>query len=202
MQLLLKRHLNTVIFVSALILLSLPAYIVMTRDGGIGGAVPGNLGRIDSDAEIAIEQFHFTEREGGERKWEIWAERAERFLGQGRVHMEHVRMEYLPKGGGRVELSGRVGDYYEEDKRVVLSGNVTVKTGSGYTLYATRLAWEEPTQRVVSDEPVRLVTAGYVLQGDRMIFRTDLQSLEVAGNVRTIITPAHSTQPLSPGSQP
>jgi LPS export ABC transporter protein LptC len=193
MQILLKRHLNTLIFVTALAVVSLPAYILMTRGGGIGRDVAVNPSRIDSDAEIAIEQFHFTEREKGERKWEIWAERAERFLGEARVHMEQVRVEYLPKAGGRVHLAGRVGDYYEDERRVVLSGDVEVKTDSGYTLYAARLTWEEPEQRVVSEEPVRLVNAGYVLWGDRMVFRTDLQTLEVTGSVRTVITPVRTS---------
>ncbi len=192
LQILLRRHFNTLIFVTALAVVSLAAYILMMRGGGIGRDVAVNPSHIDSDAEIAIEQFHFTEREEGKRKWEIWAERAERFLGEARVHMEQVRVEYLPKAGGWVHLAGRVGDYYEDERRVELSGDVEVETDSGYTLYAARLTWEEPEQRVVSEEPVRLVNAGYVLWGDRMVFRTDLQTLEVTGSVRTVITPVRT----------
>ncbi len=197
----LKRHLNTLIVASALVLLAWPAYYLMTRGGGTDPEGVENPGRIESDAEIAIEQFHFTEREEGARRWEIRAERAERFLGEGRVHMEQVRMEYLPKAGGRVQLSGRVGDYYEDAKRVDLSGDVEVTTDSGYTLYADRLTWEEPEQRVVSEEPVTLVTSGYVLRGDRMVFHTDAQTLEVTGRVQTVITPARGPRVPSVGNR-
>ncbi|MEK6776105.1 MAG: LPS export ABC transporter periplasmic protein LptC [bacterium] len=149
-------------------------------------------------ADLSIQKFHFTERGSGEQKWEIWAERAERFLDRSQVHMDQVRVEYPMSEGGWVHLSGLLGDYFEKEKRVELSGNVQVVTDSGYTLYADRLVWEKDKNLISSEKPVRLVTAGYMVSGDRMTFRTDLRKVELIGGIKTVITPGAQAEGKKP----
>ncbi len=144
---------------------------------------------VKSFADLSIHKFHFTEREKGKRKWEIWAEQAERFLNRDWVHLEQVKVEFLLDEGGWVHLSGRFGDYFEKEKRIELTGDVQVQTDSGYTLYADHLVWEEHEKLIRSEKPVRMVTARYVVEGERMSYQTDSRKLELVGGIRMVITP-------------
>jgi len=140
-------------------------------------------------AEVSFRKFHFTEREEGKRKWEIRADRAERFLKNSKVHMDQVKIEVLLNKGDVLRLAGRTGDYWEKKQRVVLRGNVTVRSDSGYTLHAKQLVWEAKKGLLSSDQPVRLRMDREEVRGDRMRYRPDRKQLEVEGHVRVVILP-------------
>lgn len=172
----------------AIFVVLLPLYFYKTGGGRIEKVVKEVRHIIETSAEVAFEEFHFTEREKGERKWEVWADRAERFTNDARVHFDGVRMEFLLKAGDWSRLTGREGDYFENDKRVVVSGDVKVETDSGYSLYADRMVWEAQEGVLRSDAPVRLLTAQYMVRGDRMVFRAEERKVEVEGGVRAVIS--------------
>jgi len=175
-------------FAALAVLVSLPIFFLMLREGAFrqrGDIVQAPKTR----ADLSIRKFHFTERGNGEQKWEIWAERAERFLDRSQVHMDQVRVEYPLNQGGWVHLSSLLGDYFEKEKRIELSGDVQVVTDSGYTLYADRLVWEKEKNLISSEQPVKLVTSGYRVSGGRMSYRTDLRKVELTGGIQTVITP-------------
>ena len=169
----------------------------MSREGQFKEGLSSVQG-LKTRADLSIRKFHFTERGNGDQKWEIWAERAERFLDRSQVHMDQVRVEYPLHEGGWVHLSGLFGDYFEKEKRVELSGDVQVVTDSGYTLYADRLVWEKEKNLISSEEPVRLVTAGYMVSGGRMSYRTDLRKVELIGGIQTVITPGTQEERKKP----
>lgn len=176
-------------FVLMLVLSLLTFYFMALRKGEVIKGVKELRERIANHAEVSFRKFHFTEREEGERKWEIWADRAERFLNEARVHMSQVKIEVLMEDGNVVRLTGRTGDYWEKKQRVVLSGDVMVQSDSGYTLYAKKLTWEADKDLLSSDEPVRLKTARQMARGDRMRYRPNRKKLEVEGHVRVVILP-------------
>jgi LPS export ABC transporter protein LptC len=180
-----KKHL----FIFLLVLVvSVPFLLFTAKEESVKG-VTAIKQDIISLADLSIHKFHFTEREKGKRKWEIWADRAERFLSRDLVHMDRVKVEFLLDEGGWVHLSGRLGDYFEKEKRIELSGDVQVQTDSGYTLYADQLVWEEKQKRISSEKPVRMVTERYVIEGERMSYQTDSKKLNLVGGIRTVIYP-------------
>jgi len=177
------------IFALVLILSLATLYFQVIRKGEVMKGVQELQERIKSQADVSFRKFHFIEREEGERKWEIWADRAERFQGEARVHLDQVKIEVLMTGGNVVRLTGQKGDYWEKQQRVVLSGNVMAQNDSGYTLYAKKLDWEAGKGLLSSDDRVRLTTARHVAGGDRMRYWPDREKLEVLGHVRVEIAP-------------
>lgn len=92
------RKRNPVVLFLVLLVLSVPLSLFLTRKSMIREAAPKGQERRER-ADLSIQKFHYTEREKGEQKWEIWADRAERFLGASMVHMDQVRMRYLLNDG-------------------------------------------------------------------------------------------------------
>lgn len=181
------RKRSPVVLFLVLLVLSVSLSLFLTRKGLIREAAPKGQERRER-ADLTIQKFHYTEREKGEQKWEIWADKAERFLGTSMVHMDQVRMRYLLNDGAWIHLAGRSGDYFEKEKRVELQGDVQVQSDSGYSLYTEQLEWEQGKNLLRSEKPVRLVTERYTVTGDSMAFRTDVRKLDVVGSVRTVIS--------------
>ncbi len=175
--------------VLALVLSLITLYFLVLRKEGVKRGVEELQQRIANQAEVSFRKFHFTEREEGERKWEIWADRAERFLKDSRVHLDQVKIEVLLAEGNIVRLTGRNGDYWEKEQRVVLNGDVMAQSDSGYSLYAKQLVWEAGKGLLYSDDPVRLETDLHMAGGDRMRYWPDREKLEVEGHVRVVIMP-------------
>ncbi len=176
-------------FALGLVLSLITLYFLVLRKEGVKRGVEEFQKRIANGAEVSFRKFHFTEREEGERKWEIWADRAERFLKESRVHMDQVRIEILMENGNVVRLAGHTGDYWQKKQRVVLNGDVVAQSDSGYTLYAKQLIWEAGKGLLSSEEPVRLETVRHRAVGDRMQYWPDRKRLEVDGHVRVVILP-------------
>ncbi|NOY54052.1 MAG: LPS export ABC transporter periplasmic protein LptC [Deltaproteobacteria bacterium] len=177
------------LFLLVAILFLLILFFRMIPGKGREKGVEGFRQRVEKRAEVSFRKFHFTEREQGERKWEIRADRAERFLKDSRVHMDQVKIEVLLEKGDVLRMAGRKGDYWEKKQRVVLRGDVTVQSDSGYTLYAKQLVWEAGKGLLSSDQPVRLKTACDQVRGDRIRYWPDRKKLEVEGHVRMVILP-------------
>jgi len=182
-----KRKYRLILLLSVCLVLIL--LFRMIPGGGVKKGVRKLRQELADRAEVSFRKFHFTEREGGKRQWEIWADRAERFLKGSKVHMDQVRMEVLLQKGDVLHLTGRTGDYWEKQQRVLLRGNVTVRSDSGYTLHAKQLVWETKKGLLSSDQPVRLQTDREEARGDRMRYRPDRKELEVEGHVRVVILP-------------
>ncbi len=184
-----RKRINSLLFLLALFLLVLALLFRVIPGKGLKKGEKRFRQQVANRAEVSFQKFHFTEREEGKRKWEIRADRAERFLKDSRVHMDQVKIEVFLEKGDVLRLAGRNGDYWEKKQRVVLSGEVTMQSDSGYTLYANQLVWEAGKGLLSSDQPVRLKTALDQVQGDRMRYWPNRKKLEVEGHVRVVILP-------------
>ncbi len=182
-----RRLFSPFLILLVIFVLALPLYFFVTGQGKLKEVAEEVREMIESRAEVAFENFHFTERVEGERKWEVWADRAERFLDDSRVHMDGVKVEFLLKPGEWGRLRGREGDYFEKEKRAVISGDVRVETDGGYLVYGDRMVWEAEAGVLRSDQPVRVVTDRYMVRGDRMVFWTEEKRVRVDGGVRAVI---------------
>jgi LPS export ABC transporter protein LptC len=191
------REINPFLLVLFLLVCFVPVSLYLAREEKIQELVKDLRGNIIR-ADLTIHQFHYTEREKGERKWEIWAERAERFKDPPKVHLDQVKMRYFLKEDGWVDLSGDFGDYFEKEERVELSQEVQVHTDSGYSLYTDQLIWEQEKNLIRSEKPVRFVAELYTTKGERMSFNTETRQLEMTGEIRTVVTPARQEQGVMP----
>ncbi|MDX1764131.1 MAG: LPS export ABC transporter periplasmic protein LptC [bacterium] len=198
MRVLPRRLFSPFLILLVILVLALPLYFFVTRQGKLEEVVDEVRDVIKSRAEVAFENFHFTERVEGERKWEVWADRAERFVDDSRIHMDGVKVEFLLKQGEWGRLWGREGDYFEKEKRAVLSGDVRVETDGGYRVYGDRMVWEAEAGLLRSDLPVRMVTDRYMVRGDRMLFWTDEKRVQVDGGVRAVIASDRARQGRKP----
>jgi LPS export ABC transporter protein LptC len=184
-----RKSINLLFAAILLVFCALSFYLFSIRKEGMPKGTNGVRQIIEKKAEAAFQKFHFTEREKGEKKWEVWADRAERLMGESKVHLDHVKMEFLLEKGGAIHLSGRTGEYFEKEQRVVLKGDAEAEDDTGYRLYADELVWDGTRGLLYSKEPVRLVTGLYVVNGNRMTYRPSSKELEVDGNIRVVITP-------------
>jgi len=155
-------------------------------DGPRPPAVPSE----GAGAEVTIQGFHYIQRQGGKIAWEIEAERAERYLREGRIRLQGVRGRFRRSSGDWIRISSDGADYAESVQRLDLRGNVRILTDTGYLLQGEHLVWDRRRSLILSEDPVRLVAPLYIVTGKDLRYRIDRRSLGLSGGVRTVIPPA------------
>lgn len=92
---------------------------------------------------------------------------------------------------GMVEshLDARYGKYYETMNRVLLRDSVLVYNLSGDSLQTPELWWDENSQMIYTDKPVRIRKSGNLIFGIGMDARQDLSDVRIRQVTGTLMVP-------------
>jgi len=76
-------------------------------------------------------------------------------------------------------LDSKYGKYYENLNKVLLRDSVLAFNFSGDTLKTPELWWDQSTQQIYTDKPVRIRKSGHLIYGVGMDARQDLSNIRI-----------------------
>jgi len=190
-----SRH-RAGVFVAVLLLL--PAIL-----GGCGQrrslSPSGQSGELP-DQEV--EDFAITETDAGAVEWKLYAQQAAIFDVRNTITAHGVRVDfYDAKGKQSSQLTAREGEINQLSRDMTARGNVVLQNSDGARMTTQSLRFLNRSQKIVSDELVRVEQKGNVLTGVGFESDPDLKHYQfrtqVSGTVRskveTLLGPERKT---------
>lgn len=158
-----------------LILLSVAALIIT-----LGLNLPGKdaeelLELLPKQVDLALEKIHYTQNEGGRRRWTLDADSATYQREAGLVSLQNVEMVFFETGRfSEVRMTATEGLFDQQQEQVDVWGEVEITTDQNEHFYTERLRYEQKSRQVISDERVRMISPQLELTGEG--FQLDLQA--------------------------
>jgi len=154
------------------------------------GKEKGEIAKIagrESPPEQIIENFTLTHTTGGEKEWELEADRAEIFREEGRTTVKKLRLTFYSQAKIASILTAREGELNSQSGDMEVKGDVTVTSeDEGTTLKTESLRWDARQKKIVTDDLVRQEKADTVITGKGLESDPGLRKLVIKKNVRVI----------------
>lgn len=127
-------------------------------------AMPGATSGELPDQEVS--DFSVTETDAGKPEWTLHARSAAMFNARNILSARGVRIDFFDDKGKRSStLTAREGEMHQVRRDMVARGNVVLQTTEGTRMSTESLRFLNETQKIVSDEFVRVERQGDVLTG-------------------------------------
>lgn len=121
------------------------------------------------DVDVELKGIRFSETAGGHRKYLLEAESAT-YSARGVSLVHKIRLSFYDESGREtMQLSARQGDLAEENRKVTIRGDVTLRGSNGLLLETDHVTYDKTSGQIVTDAVVRLETPQGHLQGRGMI---------------------------------
>jgi len=141
------------------------------------------------DQEVG--NFSLTESIEGKRKWTLLAEWAAIYNEKAKVQARNVRIDFFGEGGDKFsELTADSGIIYQRTNDMEAIGSVIVTTEDGITLETQSLKWLNASQKIVSDDFVKITQGRDVLTGVGLVSDPSLNEFEIKSQVQAFVIDA------------
>jgi LPS export ABC transporter protein LptC len=149
--------------------------------------------------------FNMSETDQGRVEWKLYAREASVYNARAVVAARGVRVDFFDDRGARTStLTSREGELNQVRHDMSVKGDVVVQTTDGVRLTTQSLRFVNDTQKIVSDEFVRIDRRGDVLTGYGFESDPNLQHYEFKHEVRATVHTASGglleARPASPGT--
>jgi LPS export ABC transporter protein LptC len=146
------------------------------------------LPSLPRNVEMSLQNMHFTEVKDGEKKWDLFAERADR--GGEVTRLSGVRLT-VPgdKVTGDITLVSRQADYHEARRDVTLMGDVKATSTSGMKFTGDRATFDARRKVIRSTGNVRFSDRLIDVEGNEMEYYTETRDIKVSNNVVATVRP-------------
>ncbi len=135
--------------------------------------------------DTELEGFVYRFYKGKEKRWELKADKAVTFQNQELVRVKGVYLSIYEHGELSSELYSRYGKVTNKGKLLVAISNVLLQTKDGDKLETTILYWNDDTQKLYTDQKVKITWAnGNVIEGRGFIADPSLQKIEIESGVK------------------
>jgi len=173
-----------------LILLSVAALVI-----ALGFNLPGKdaeelLELLPKQVDLALEKIHYTQNEGGQRRWTLDADSAAYQREAGLISLQNVEMVFFDIGRySEVKMTAAEGVFDQQQEQVDVWGDVEITTDQNEHFYTDRLRYKQKTRQVVSDERVRMVSPQLQVAGEGL--QLDLQAgrMSIMRDVHALFPP-------------
>lgn len=154
------RNLKTSIFIVLLIFLFIEVWVgfPIQLEKKTEEPRPALAGYNQSGAEKKMEGVHLVESKSGTRDWELFAESAEGYEGQGAWELKNVKVLYY--SGDKVEftVTGQTGKIDTKTKDMQIAGDVLTISNNGYRFQSPVLSYFSNQRILKSPEKVRMTS--------------------------------------------
>ena len=148
--------------------------------------VPGASSGEMPDQEVS--DFMVTETDAGKPEWTLHARSAAMFNARNVLVARGVRVDFFDEKGQRSStLTAREGEMHQVRRDMVARGNVVLQTTEGTRMSTESLRFLNETQKIVSDDFVRVDRQGDVLTGYGFESDPDLQHFEFKRQVKAVV---------------
>ncbi len=154
----------------------------------------GHKASIDANAPAAelpdqeASDFNMSETDQGRVEWKLYAQHASVYNARSVVVARGVRVDFFDEKGQRTStLTSREGELNQIRHDMSVRGDVVVQTTDGVRLTTQSLRFVNDTQKIMSDEFVRIDRHGDVLTGTGFESDPNLQHYEFKREVRATV---------------
>lgn len=146
--------------------------------------------------------FNMSETDRGRVEWKLYAQHASVYNARNVVVARGVRVDFFDEKGARSStLTSREGELNQVRHDMSVRGDVVVQTTDGVRLTTQSLRFMNDSQKIVSDEFVRIDRHGDVLTGYGFESDPNLQHYEFKREVRaTVHTASGGLLEAKPGT--
>ena len=149
-------------------------------------AVPGAASGELPDQEVS--DFMVTETDAGKPEWTLHARSAAIFNARNILSARGVRIDFFDENGERSStLTAREGEMHQIRRDMEARGNVVLQTTEGTRMSTESLRFLNATQKIVSDEFVRVERQGDVLTGYGFESDPELKHFEFKRQVKAVV---------------
>ncbi len=145
------------------------------------------VGPTPSIADLSIKEVQLQEDSAGGGRWQLTADQASVFDGQGRTTLRGVRVRVQDKDRTWT-IEGEEGDFYRQTQNLEIRRNVVMTSGDGFRLETSVLRWLSAERRLWTDAPVKIYRDGVVIDGSALDVLTKEEATTVTGRVRAVFT--------------
>ena len=173
------------VVVAAFVILVVAILVTKSRTARVETVAPD-----PARADLHIKEVEIEEQSGNVR-WRLKSDQALVYEQEGRTALRNVNV-VVRDGDREWTIRAEEGDVLQrEGKRrdVEVRKNVVVTTDDGLSIETSVLRWNSDDKRLWTDEPVRIVRQGSVVQGTAFDLRMDEETATVSGRVHATFVP-------------
>ena len=134
-------------------------------------------------ADLSIKEIQLEEDSGGVR-WQLRADQALVFEGEGRTWLRRVDVK-VDERNRSWTIVGEEGDL-DRAKNLEVRRNVVMTSDDGFRLETSVLRWHAADRRLWTDQPVRIVRSGAVIEGRALDVKMAEEATTITGRVRAV----------------
>lgn len=132
-------------------------------------------------ASLRIKKAEVEEESGGVR-WRLRADEALVFEGERRTALHGISVSVIERNRSWT-IVGEEGDLFETTGNVEIRRNVVLTSSDGFRLETAVLRWQGAERRLWTDAPVRMSSAGAMIDGAAFEVRMEDETTTVSGRV-------------------
>jgi LPS export ABC transporter protein LptC len=146
-----------------------------------------------SNADLHIKEVKI-EEDSGAIRWQLRAEQALVFEGEGRTHLRKIVVD-VHQPDRSWNIVGEEGDLFQPAQDVEIRRNVVLTSSDGLRLETSVLRWQGGEKRLWTDVPVKMSRPGTLVLGSALDVRMEDDKASVAGPVKAtfVATPRNNT---------
>lgn len=144
---------------------------------------------LSSGPEKKMEAVHLVESRAGQRDWELFAESAEGYEGEGSWELKNVKVQFYSKDKLEFTVTGKQGLVDTKSKNMKVSGQVTTQSRNGYKFNTETINYESKTRMIKSQgkvymsAPLDKYGKGMTVEGDWMEALVDENIMRIRNRV-------------------
>lgn len=151
---------------AVLIVLSVAALVVTLVVNLPGDGPETLLDVLPKQVDLSLDKIHYTQTEDGRRRWTLDADSADYQREAGLISLQNVEIVFFEVGRfAEVKMTADEGVFNQQLERVEAWGDVEIITDQGEHFYTERLQYEQASQRVSSEQRVRMISPQLELSG-------------------------------------
>lgn len=143
----------------------------------------------NNGAEKVMKEVHLVESRSGTRDWELFAETAEGYAGQGSWELKNVKVLFY--SGEKIEftVTGKTGRIDSKTKDMQIAGDVSTVSSNGYRFQSASLIYLADTRLLKSPDRIRMISPpdengkGMQLDGEKMEANVDKSLMRISNGV-------------------
>ena len=139
--------------------------------------------KVSEAADQIMGGVHLVEAREEHKSWELWANTAKGFSGQGAWKLRDVKVVFLNDEGIRYTVRGDRGTVMMETKDMQIEGNVVTTTSNDYRIDTEAVTYTEKTRILKGVHPVKIIGPkdenGYRLNLNGIGLRTFLGNSQI-----------------------
>lgn len=143
-----------------------------------------------SNADMTMDNFHFTQTGKDKIEWEVRAARAKLFKDENKAVLDDMTAAFVTPQGIRLELKGDEGIFNTDSHDMYIrkrDNQIRVISSNGYTMQTDSLFWNNKKRMVITEDAVLIEGPQLKVKGRGFRINAVSQQLEVLADVEATI---------------